>query len=376
MTAQGRRRRRAACVIALVAGVGCGPQHGAAFPAAMKDADLAAEHGDKREAARLFDRAAELALLPRDRDDARHAAARMWARAGDVPRALATLDALASESPPGVEAGSAFYDAASLRIAAGDTETGWRDLERMVHRFPNDGDARPALHRWLLHLDDADADAGSAHPRSALDWLRGVHAELDTTDRSEEVAYEVAVRLERTGDASSARDAFLAVAARWPYPLGALWDDALYHASVIDEARGHADDAARDLRRMLDGRERAVIIGSAERSRYAEAELHLGELYRDRLSDRGRARAAFHALYTDFPESPLRERGLFEEARLLEADGEQGEACARLELLVREFPGSRYAPCAVTRCPAIQRRPDRYAPATCHPYIDAPAPSQ
>jgi len=330
----------------------------------MNEADDAAEHGDLREAARRFDMAASVALLPHDRDEARHAAARLLGRAGDVHGALTRLDALANEAQPGAEAGSAFYDAASLRLSSGDDDTGWRAVEAMLHRFPNDGDGRPALHRWLAHLDDT---AGAS---ASLAWLRRIQPELDGTDRAEEVAYEIAVRLSETQDLVAARTAFLAVAARWPYPQGALWDDALYHASAIDEAIGHPREAAADLTEMLERRERAIIVGSSERARYADAELHLGELYRDRLGDHEAARRAFHALFTAFPESPIRDRGLFEEAELLRADGDLTSACARLATLVETVPDSRYAPCAVSRCPSLHLKPGPGAPRTCHGYIE------
>jgi TolA-binding protein len=359
---RGPGRRAFAFVVAST--VACASAHGAAFVRAMNRADDAAGHGDPLEAARRFDVAASVARSTADRDEARHAAATMLARAHDVRAALARLDALGSEVPAGAETGSSFYDAALLRVTTGDTDAGWRDMERMIFRFPNDGDARPALHHWLTHLDEVHGVAAT------LSWLRRATPKLDATDRAEEVAYETALRLDETGDHAGARDAFLAVAARWPYPQGALWDDALFHASAIDEALGRARDAAAELRHMLARREHAIILGSSERSRYADAELHLGELYRDKLSDHAEARAAFHALFTDFPESPMRDRGAFEEAKLLAADGDAAAACARLETLVREVPDSRYAPCARLTCPTLRAQPGAGAPHTCHGYIE------
>ena len=328
----------------------------------MRDADNASERGNPREAARRFDDAAGVARLARDRDAARHAAARMLARAGETDEAIGRLDAIAAESPPGPEAASAFYDAASLRLLHGDAARGWTAMEAMIHRFPGDGDARPALHRWLAHMDDEGG------PARTLEWLRANQPELDRTERAEETAYEVALRLERLRD-PHARAAFLAVAERWPYPGGALWDDALFHASAVAEADGLPLEAAHDLARMLAARERAIVVGSAERGRYAPAQLHLGELYR-RLGDHAKARATFHALFTEFPESNLRDRGLFEEALLLQEDGDVAAACERLGQLVREIPGSRYVPCALERCPTLHARPAG-APATCHGYLEA-----
>ena len=52
----------------------------------------------------------------------------------------------------------------------------------------------------------------------------------------------------------------MAMAARWPYPDGSLWDDALFHARLIDEATGHPADLVDQLAvgeltvEVLDGR--------------------------------------------------------------------------------------------------------------------------
>jgi TolA-binding protein len=356
------RRLLVASVVCLV---GCAAHHSAAFVKAMGVADDLAMQGKYRDAALGFAAAAAVTTRVVDRDEARHAAGRMLARAGDVHGALTLLDALANEAPPGPEAGSAAYDAASLRIASDDAEAGWSGLNAMLHRFPGDGDARPALHRLLQHTDE------TAGPAATLAYLRQLQAALRAPDRDEELAYEIALRLDATGDAQGARDAFLGVATRWPYPDGALWDDALYHASLLDERAGRPKEAIADLERMLERREHASLVGSAERSRYADAQLHVGELYRDKLGDHPRAEAAFHRLYTDFPESPVHDRGLFEEALLLEAGGDTKTACARLETLVKEVPDSRYAPCAPHTCPTL---PAKGAPRTdtrqCHAYIE------
>jgi TolA-binding protein len=352
----------------LLFALGCSSSHAVAFTRAMSQADLAAEKGDLSLAAQRFELAAQSASSPRDRDEARHAAARMRARAGDIDGAIRALDVLARAAPPGPEAASALYDLALLRLDHGDEATGWRDVEAVILRFPDDGAARPALHRWLQHQDD---ELGAA---ASLAWLRRVRAQLDRTDRAEEIAYETALRLERTGDAGGARAAFLATAARWPYPGGALWDDALFHASALAERAGQPAEAIHDLKRMLSQREKATLVGSAERARYAEAELHLGELYRDKLLDRKSAREAFHSLYADFDESPLRARGLFEEAEILRADGDGATACDRYETLVRSFPDSRYAACAAASCPSMRAKPGVRAATPCRAYVRAAAP--
>jgi tetratricopeptide (TPR) repeat protein len=344
----------------------CASVHGTEFPRAMRAADEAAERGDPREAARRFERAAELALLSRDRDKATHAAARAWARGGATDAALRELDDLASQAPPGLETAAALYEAALLRLDADhDADApAWGSIESVVLRFPSDGAARPALHRWLDHLE------ATGGPPLALRWLERVRPALDSTDRAEEIAFETAHYAE-AAHAANARSLYLAVAGRWPYPSGALWDLALWRASELALSQGKPADAVSDLERMLAERERASIVGSAERAHYADAQLKVGEIYRDLLRAPERALAAFHALYLDFPDSPLRERGLFEEARLRKEMGQRPQACADFATLLREFPESRYAPCALQQCPELPERPGKNAPATCHTYLSA-----
>lgn len=354
---------RAPSALACACLLACAPQS-REFVRAMNAADDAAQHGQYLEAAHGFDQAAATTSRVKDRDEARHAAAGMLARLGHDQEALARLDAIASTTPPSPEAGSAAYDAAMLRIRGGDPDAGWRGLDAMLHRFPNDGYGAPALHHLLAHADEAG-------PAATLTYLRQLERDLKGTEREEEVVYEIALRLERTGDPAAARSTFLTVATRWPYPGGVLWDDALFHASLVDDAMGHTADAIADLDRMLERRERAIFAGSYERPRYAEAQLRKAELYR-RVGDHPHAEAAYHELYAHFTDTPTRDRGLFEEAKLLRGDGDPSTACARLETLVKEFPASRYAPCALLDCPTLTVRPGPEAPKECHPYLERP----
>jgi tetratricopeptide (TPR) repeat protein len=349
--------------LALVTLAACASPHSAEFTRAMRAADDAEGKGQYLEAAKRFDAAAASTTRLVDQDEARVSAARMLARGGDRRGALARFDALAGAIPPGPEACSAAYESALLRVDGEEPEVGWRGMDAMLHRCPNGGEARPAMRHLLAHKDEAEG------PPATLVYLRRLQKELGGTDRAEGIAYEIALRLERTGDPRGARDAFMAMAARWPYPDGSLWDDALFHASLIDESTGHPADAVADLQQMLSRREHAIISGSAERPRYEPAQLRIAELYRDRLGDRAHAEEAFHTLFAKFPDCPFRDRGLYEEAAMLRADGKVDAACERLGTLVKEVPDSRYVPCALQQCPGIRARPGPNAPKMCHPYI-------
>ena len=161
-----------------------------------------------------------------------------------------------------------------------------------------------------------------------------------------------------------ARDAYLACAERHPYPKGALFDDALWHASRLDEALGRPDQAIAHLRAMLAVRETSTTVGSYERPRFSPAQFRIAVLYRDALHDHVTARREFHRLYAEHPTSILRDDALWEEAKLARDDGSGGEACALAAALTRDFPASRYAPCATVLCPTAAAPPGR-----CHAYL-------
>ncbi len=345
-----------------LAGSGCAPQRGSAFERSLAEARRAETAGRFAEAAGSYDAAAGSAQVPRDATHAKYLAALMLARGGARADALVRLDVIAAAQPPQADSASAALRAADLRIAAGDDE-GWRRLEALLHAFPASGVARPALHRVLRHDDDTiGIPAAIAH-------VRVLQKTLGDTDLGESLAYEAALRLAETGDTRGARDAFVDVATRWPYPGGSLFDDALFRASELDEKLGRFDDAARDLERLLDEREVAQLSGSYQRPRYSSALFRLATLYRDKLKDKERARQAFHRLYADFTTSILRDDALWQEAALWREDGDTGTACERLASLAEDIPDSRYVPCAMQLCPRVKRAAKSKAPAECHPYI-------
>jgi TolA-binding protein len=324
--------------------------------------------GRYTDAAGRFDEASRTALVPRDGAHARYLAAMMLLQAGQLAEARARFDAIAAADPPSEDAAQAAYRAADMRVGAGDDD-GWVRMEALLHHFPNHGVARPALYRLLRHHDEARDQA------QTILYLRHLQESLGGTELGEELAYQIALRLASLGRTDEARDAFVDVATRWPYPGGALFDDALYRASELDERRGKYEAAISDLERMLEEREVAHLTGSYQRPRYGPALFRIGVLYRDRLRDNASARNAFHRLYSDFTTSPLRDDALWAEAQLWRAEGDTGTACSRLATLADDFPDSRYVPCALQLCPRVKRDDKSKAPKTCHPYIERREPT-
>jgi tetratricopeptide (TPR) repeat protein len=340
----------------------CAPSRGAAFDRAYAAAERAESAGRLDEATGAYDRAASAATRPRDRDQAHWAAADVLSREGKMGDAVSRLDAMARDGSSEHQA-EAAYRAALLRIEHGEADRGWKDLEDVVRRFPAHGVGHVAVRKLVMHADEQGPQAGMTE-------LRALARDLGKTELVGLVTYLTAEHLEAQGDDVAARDAYLRIADRWPYPHGAFFDDALWQASLLDEKLGRAKAAADDLERLVAVRETTTLMGSYERARYVPAMLRLGALYRDALHDHAKAIATFHRLYADYAHSTKRAEALWEEARVWRADGDAKTACDRLSTMVTEFPDSRYVPCATKECPGVSRPERSGAPKECRDYIE------
>lgn len=340
----------------------CGPAVGSTYDRAFAAAQREESAGRLAQAADGYDRAAPLATRHGDADQARWAAADVLARQQRIPEALAHLDALALEAGSGLQA-EAAYRAATLRIDHGDPDRGWHDMEQVPRRFPKTGSAHAATRRLVAHADEQG-------PRAGLDELAALEHDVGSTELGELVAALSAEHLETLGDTRAARDAYVRIAERWPYPFGAFFDTALWKASLLDETLGQPQLAADHLVQMVSVRETTTLMGSYERKHYVPAMLRLAKLYAGPLGDRAKARTTLHTLYTDYAHSTMRDDALWLEAALWKQDGDASTACARLATLVHDFPDSRFVPCATAECQGLSRPDSSGAPKTCRPYLE------
>jgi tetratricopeptide (TPR) repeat protein len=357
-----------AVVAALAAGCGAGRVD--AYHAAKFAGDRATSAGLYREAAARYREAAARAPSPRDRDEALYLEAATYQRAGEGPRALAAYEALARSSPGGERSARALFDAAFLRIKAGEAR-GWADLEAALYAHPEAGSATRALEALARHEDER-------RPGGALAWLEAARAKLGATELAENVSYRRAQALARAGRLREARDAFAETATRHPYPYGSFTDDAWWNASLLDEQLGDRRAAVADLRRLLAPREGSAFgQGSYERERYDDAQFRVATLYRDALGDEAAARREFRKLYRDFPTSRLRDDALWAEARLMRRAGDRDGLCSIAAELRDRLAESRYAGCTALLCERVAPPPKALA---CRAYLrrewegDAPAP--
>ena len=335
----------------------CAPNLPAAYVQARDAAESDYAKGKFAAAAERWLGAAASADTARDRNDARYRAATSYERAGDLARAKAIYGELANGNSD--RAPRATFALADLQIRAGDEAGGNAALEAAARKYPTSGVANLALRRYFAALSDQGGD------RAVLDYIDRVEPALDHGDLAEQLLYERGRRLEALGSLTAARDAYLVVADRFPYPHGAYWDDALFHGADCELRLGRPERAVQLLERMLAAREASHLSGSYERPRFADAAYRVAELYRDQLHDPESARRAFHGVFVGYPNSTLRDDALWQEA-LLARRVDEDEACGPLTLLVQQLPDSRYAPCAREICPKLPRLPRR----ECAEYIE------
>lgn len=350
------RTRAAFALAAMLAS--CAPSLGRPFMEARAAAERSYSAGRYEEAAGHWQEAARVARRQRDRTEARYRAAVSLRRAGRTAEAKAQLSALVHDRPKSERATRAAFDLADMEIESGDRAHGFELLEAAVRAHPGFGLSAESLARLARWKQDQGGD------EQAIAYLDRMRRELGKTELGEQALFQWARALDEADHDEQALAAYLEVARRYPYPTGALWDDALWYAAKAEERLGRPKQAVAHLERMLKEREPSSLQGSYERPRYAAARYHIAELYRDALGDHARARREFHRVWSEHTTSLLRDDALWNEARLAREDGDEAKACSLLEQLVSKAADSRYAPCVKALCPSVTP-----AKGECHAYV-------
>jgi tetratricopeptide (TPR) repeat protein len=344
------------CMQLLACGISATHKFSDAFSAAQR-ARTAGRHA---EAAQHFAAAAQAASRNKDRNEARYLEARMYERLRRWPQATEHYRSLRDEGR--WRAGRAAFDFARLEIEHGEKAAGYTALAIALRRFPDHGTAHHALRRWIEHLRET---GGESRVRTALsDWL----APLADTELYQQLLYEIARSLERDGQLTEARSAFIRCAEARPYPRGSFTDDAYWHASNLAEALGQYPLAIADLETMLRDLEQSnLLFGSYERPRFPAAQMRIAELYRDRVGDLDAARKAFYRAHQLHPASVLADDAMWQEAAMWRRLGDTAEACGVLTDFIERFSRSRYVSCVAEICPHL--KPPVGARTHCPAYI-------
>jgi len=341
------RPRLVATLLVCLSLSACGTVGGTTFVRAYAAGDRSYDAGRFDEAAAAYAHAADVAERDRDKEEALYAAADALYRAGKVDAALAAFDAVAQRRPPGERSYLSAYRAARIRIDRGKVDEGYAALEAIFRADPDGGVAHRALRAVVDHVEETKGKA------AALAYESSLQPAFASSRLGEEICYDVARRDEDLGNATGALAGYLSCAERYPYPFGALWDDSLWHASLLHEQLGDPNAAVDDLRRMLKVRESSSFNGTYDRPRMSFAQLRIAELQRDKLGDHAAAHASFQKVVDDFPQSLLRARALFESAKMSHDDGDESTACALAGELVDDFSDTRWARKADDACAAV-----------------------
>lgn len=356
-----RRRRCSTLGWVLVLGAcACARQHSTPFLNERAAAERHYANGRYEEAAAAWRKVAKAAEHRDDRAEALYRAAAAHQRAGDSEAARAGYHEVLDLAPEGARAARAAFELAWLDIESGATERGEQALLSVTLRYQDSALAGRAFAGLVNRLEERGG------PQAALALIDRVRPKIQHPELAEQVRYAEGRLLRTTGQEERARRAFLELARDFPYPQGAYWEDALWHAADIERSQGNPKAALSHLERMLREVEPALLQGSYTRPRYAEAQYRIAEIYRDDLAQPERARREFRRVFDEYPTSLLRDDALWQEALIGRASHHSNASCDPLTKLVTQLPDSRYAPCAALLCASVPRAtPER----NCRGYI-------
>ncbi len=238
----------------------------------------------------------------------------------------------ASDDP--TTSATATHRAGELLLREGDVNAAWTALWRVITEWPEEQPAADAL-RVLLE-DGRRRDA-----RALADQISQLLTPLSATSVADNLVWSLADlsehELQNPGAARGYYD-------RIPvdYPKSGLRDDARWHAARLSKALGDPQGAVLRLRALVATREVAFGAGSYFSVWLDDAQLELGRVLRDGLTDLPGAIAAFERLPKHYPASILRDDALFELASTHHKAGDQAKACAAMTRLAEQSPESKF----------------------------------
>lgn len=312
-------------------------------------------HGRYGEASAFWIEAAAAASTKRDRDEALYRSAASLRRAERFDEAFAAYDALLAEQPPNLQADRAAHDRAKLEFHHRDRDVGIAMMEVALVEHPEAGSAKTTLRNLVKVHEDAGGLPG------LIEWLRVTQPKVARGEVAEWIRFELASAYERAGQLAQARDEYLAMADRFPYPSGGLWDEGLSRAALIERTLGRPEAAVRVFERLLAERETSHFEGSYLRATFVKAHFEVAEIYAEDLHDPDQAFAWLQRVWEDHPRSLSRDNARWLQILMRHNAGRTSEACALMRELVATIPESRFVRCALVLCPGTSVPPETKA---------------
>lgn len=275
--------------------------------------------------------------------EARYREASHAERTGDDQHARALLTEITQQYPRSARAARAWLDLGKLKEKAGRIAEA-RIAYAEVLGHPRSGLAERAAEA-LVRLDDAPHSAAYRKLLAPASDGRTSDPELDSFLR-----LRLARSLEAEGDLRAALLAYEDVAKRHPLPVGRHSDEALLDAARLRRRLGDAQGALRTIDVLLAAQAQAALVGSYERSAFAEARLLAATIHYQDLGDAARAEETLLSLVEHSETSRLRDDALLRAAWLAKEQGATKRACAHARALVSLSPPSVLVECAGLVC--------------------------
>ena len=305
------------------------------------DRGAAAERAGRDDEARAaLDDAAERASSDAQRDEALYRSA-LVGRRGEAPlETVERLRTFARERPRADRAPRALLDAARILEREGKNEEARGVYDEVVTKYPQSSGALSAAERVVV------LTPGS--PSAAWQKLveRNRERELDAGLR-----YHWALSLEEAEPRAALRE-HEEVVRRDPLPMGRFSDEALLHAARLRRRLGDIDGALQTLEALSSSRGHSMMVGSYERSSFAEARFLEAEILRDDAHRISEAESAFLRLANDHPTSRLGDDALFQAATIAHHEGRASAACRWMKRLSSEHADSVLRVCEPLFCEA------------------------
>lgn len=300
---------------------------------ALAEAQAAQHHGRLDEAVDAYQRAADSAERKVDRDEALYRQSRVYARKGDYKSAIEVCDKLGDESEIARRTLRARLDAARYRLRTNtEVERAENDLLDLMEDEPDSAAAQGALRILAVrHVDEVE------DKEQGLAWIREMKDKALGNSLGEQLMgaeADVLLQLDRKDEAKLVLQRQVA---RYPYPKGRRWDDALWQLADLALEDESPKEAIGYLQQMVDAHEVSFVIASYTRPRMPKAALRIARIYRDDLRDQEKAIDAYGLVRSEFPRSTVVDDSLAEEAELRIARGERDKGCGLYKQLVDKY---------------------------------------